>query len=1182
MQKKRARERIIMFLCIISLLFTPVLAASQSNAMRVSLDLKSATVKEFFDAVKVQTGLNFIYSTEQVKNMPRITIQSNSQPISEVLNKVLANTGYSYEIEGNIVTIVYQQPKENVRTATGVVVDEGGLPLPGAYIKLSKTEHSTITDNEGKFSINLFHQKEPVLIVSYLGMIVQEVKVAGTKPMTIVMKSDVKSIDEVVVTGYQEIDRRKLASSISSIKGADLIGGEYLSIDKMLQGRLPGVAVMNMSSTPGADSNLRIRGSSSITGNREPVWVVDGIILEEPVNISTEELNSPDKINLIGNAIGSVNPEDIERVDILKDASATAIYGIKAANGVIVVTTKQGKSQKPSISYTATLGITAPPTYDKMFRMNSADRIDMSIEMQERGLSFGSYKPSDIGYEGALQHLWNKDITYQEFLNQVKTLKGLNTDWYDLLFRTAFTHQHSVSITGGNDRSNYYMSMGYANNNSVTIGEGLERYNVLAKINTRINRNIHLGLKVSGSLSKAEHPHTSIDVYEYAYNTSRAIPLRTASNELYFYANEAGRNGVLSYNIMNELNHTGNKNDNSAIDVAVNLDWKVASWMRFSSILGLSRSNVTQENWGDEQSYYISSMRQSPYGKMLPNPIEDSEFAERYCLLPFGGELMTTNTRNTSYTWRNSLSLMQSFGKHEVSGSIGQEVRSSKYDGLSSTQYGYLPERGKKFVDIDPTVWKRYGALVKSHPDVVTDTKNNVISLYATAAYVYDSRYILNFNIRTDGSNKFGQSKSVRFLPIWSVSTRWNVINEKFMKNVDFLNDLAIRASYGIQGNVHPDQTPNLIASLGTLESMPQEYISTLYKLPNNKLKWEKTNSYNIAIDWAFWNNRIYGSLDVYYKKGVDQVVTKNVAPSTGASSVSINDGDVENKGWDLAVSFVPIQTRDWMWSLSFNTGKNYNKVLNAGNSAITWQDYIAGTLVSNGNAINSFYSYKFDKLDDQGFPTFKDINEKDEEGNAVVHSLQEMYDRAFVLSGKREPDLTGGFSTYLKYKNITFNALFSFSFGNKMRLNDLYESSGQRLPYPDQNMSSEFVNRWREPGDEDRTIIPVLSDKSLQINDKDVTYRIADNGWDMYNKSDIRVVSGSFLRCRSMSIRYDFKREWLKPVYLKGASVSFDMGNVFVIKDKALKGRDPEQIGFGSRSIPPQRSYSLRFNITL
>ena len=254
-------------------------------------------------------------------------------------------------------------------------------------------------------------KKELKMVFSFIGMKQREMTWKG-KSLTVVLEDDLQRIDEVVVTGYQEIDRRKLASSILSVKGDDLKGGEYLSVDKMLQGRLPGVAVINMSSTPGAAPKIRIRGSSSITGNREPVWVVDGIILEESVNISTEELNSPDKVNLIGNAISSLNPEDIDRVDILKDASATAIYGVKAANGVIVVTTKHGKNQKPSINYTTTLGITAPPTYDKMFRMNSADRVDMSIEMQERGLSFGSYKPSDIGYEGALQHLWNKDINY--------------------------------------------------------------------------------------------------------------------------------------------------------------------------------------------------------------------------------------------------------------------------------------------------------------------------------------------------------------------------------------------------------------------------------------------------------------------------------------------------------------------------------------------------------------------------------------------------------------------------------------------------------------------------------------------------------------------------------------------------------------------------------------------------
>lgn len=1155
-----------------------------SDERKVTLDLKEVTMETFLNAVKEKAGINMLYNSQMFDGVSLVTVKATNEPWNLLLNRVLSPRGFTYATKNDIVVIKRKEQKK--RVLEGKVVDDMGDEVSGVTILIVDKDQNvgTMTDPNGNFSLDL-PTDNTIVRISFVGMKTLEINTAKLnleKKQTFQLVPDAKLLDEIVVTGYQEIDRRKLASSILSIKGSDLMGGEYMSVDKMLQGRLPGVAVMNMSSTPGAAPKIRIRGSSSITGNREPVWVVDGIILEERVNISTEELNSPDKINLIGNAIGSLNPEDIERVDILKDASATAIYGVKAANGVIVVTTKRGKAQKPSISYTATLGMTAPPTYDKMFRMNSADRIDMSMEMQERGLSFGSYKPSDIGYEGALQHLWNKDITYQEFLNQVKVLKGLNTDWYDLLFRRAFTHQHSISVTGGSEQGDYYMSVGYANDESVTTGEGLERYNVLAKINTKINRNIRLGLKVSGSLSKTDHPHTSIDVYEYAYNTSRAIPLRTASNDLYFYANQSGYTGSIPFNIINELNHTGNKNDNSSIDVAIDLDWKVASWMRFSSLLGVSRSNVAQEDWADEQSFYISSMRMTPYGTMLPNPAEDTQFSTKECRLPFGGELVTTNTRNTSYTWRNSLSLIQSFGIHEVSGSIGQEIHSSKYDGLKSTQYGYLPERGRRFVDIDPTIWVRYNSLLRGHPDVVTDTKNNMISLYATAAYVYDSRYIFNFNIRTDGSNKFGQDKSVRFLPIWSVSTRWNVINEKFMKNVNFLNDLAIRASYGIQGNVHPDQTPNLIASLGALETLPQEYISKLYKLPNNKLKWEKTRSYNLAVDWAFWNNRIYGSLDVYYKKGVDQVVTKNVAPSTGASSVSINDGDVENRGWDLAVSFVPIQTKDWMWSMSFNTGKNYNKVLNAGNSALTWQDYISGSLVSNGHAVNSFYSYKFDKLDAQGYPTFKDTNEKDEKGNAVVHSQQEMYDHAFVFSGKREPDLTGGFSTYLKYKNITLNALFSFSFGNNIRLNDLYESSGQLLPYPDQNMSSEFVNRWREPGDEDRTNIPVLSDKSLTINNKEVTYRIADNKWDMYNKSDLRVVSGSFLRCRSMSIRYDLKREWLKSIYLKGASVSFDAGNVFVIKDKALKGRDPEQIGFGSRSIPPQRSYSLRFNIIL
>ena len=276
------------------------------------------------------------------------------------------------------------------------------------------------------------------------------------------------------------------------------------------------------------------------------------------------------------------------------------------------------------------------------------------------------------------------------------------------------------------------------------------------------------------------------------------------------------------------------------MDIVADLDWDIANWIKFSSVAGASRSNVVQENWADEASYYVTYYRNIPYGKHVPKPEEDKNYAAKWGQIPFGGVLETFNTKQTSIVWRNSFAMIKDFGKHQVSGSLGQEIRSSKTDGLASTQYGYLPDRGKSFVDIDPTVWTAYASMVKNHPDVVTDTKNNVISLYATMSYDYDNRYILNFNIRTDGSNKFGQSDDVRFLPVWSISTRWNIANEKFMRNVTFFDDLAVRASYGIQGNVHPDQTPYLISTLGTLETISQEYSSKLYKLPNTRLKWEK------------------------------------------------------------------------------------------------------------------------------------------------------------------------------------------------------------------------------------------------------------------------------------------------------------------------------------------------------
>lgn len=315
-------------------------------------------------------------------------------------------------------------------------------------------------------------------------------------------------------------------------------------------------------------------------------------------------------------------------------------------------------------------------------------------------------------------------------------------------------------------------------------------------------------------------------------------------------------------------------------------------------------------------------------------------------------------------------------------------------------------------------------------------------------------------------------------------------------------------------------------------------------------------------------------------KVGEDQVIQKTLAPSTGANYVAINDGDVNNSGWELSVNVNPIHGKDWNWGISFNTAKNYNKVKNAGEElSVTWSDYVNGTLVRNGRSINSFYAYRFKGLNDEGLPTFYGESEKDEDGVAIITTQEEAFDAAFVYAGRREPTLSGGFSTNVRFKRLTMNANFSFALGNKMRLNNLYYESGQALPFPQQNMSSEFVDRWREPGDD--TVIPALSDDAMTFGPYDRKYPIANNRWDMYNKSDLRVVSGDFLRCRSLSLRYDIAPEWLRKFYITAASLSFDVSNPFVIKSKDLKGRDPEQVTMGSGTVPPQRGYSLRLNVS-
>ena len=904
-----------------------------------------------------------------------------------------------------------------------------------------------------------------------------------------------------------------------------------------------------------------------------------------------------DRVNLIGNAISGLNPEDIERIDVLKDASSTALYGTKAANGVIVITTKRGKKGMPSIRYSTSMSFIGRPCYDDLFLMNSSERIEVSEEIYKRGLQFVGFSPTNAGFEGALYQLYNGMIDQKQFNQEVKEMKELNTDWFDLLFRNSFSHQHTFSLSGANDRVDYYFSAGYANQQGSSLKENSERFSFMSNLGFKISDKFRATVMLGASVSTTNRP--TVDLFEYAYNTSRAIPAYNADGSCFFYDYSAGvMDGPnftipLIYNVFNELHYSGSKNKIRSINTNINLDYKFTSWLSASAVLSYNSSASEGEIWYDERTYKVATYRKLPYGfdrKQLTNL---SNYMNNVCELPFGGILNSSSNGGDSFTARVSFNINKSFNEvHSLSLLGGLDLQSQKSTGISEEIWGYLPERGKNFVFLDKLdEWPNAARRMLQMKPTIIDATTNSIAYYASFAYAYKGKYVMSANIRGEGSNKLGEQ--ARFLPIWSFSGRWNVTDEYFMDPLlNVLSSLAIRASYGIQANVTEAHNPNMIISVGSLDSKSEEYYATLSSLPNEGLKWEKTNSFNIGIDFDLFKGKLSGSFEYFHKKSKDQLLPLQVTSTNGDKMVTINGGDLTNKGWDLVLALTPIRTENFEWRLSFNTSKVYNEVFTTAEQSVTYEQYLNGSLVRDGYALNTFYSYRFGGLDNKGIPIFLGLEDHDEEGNVIITTQEEALRSALVCSGKREPDLSGGLSMGFQYKNLSINSTFTLQLGSKIRLNELYQGNDFKLPYPGQNMSSDFVKRWRKPGDEKYTNIPTLTDELYTvrgvytggenpINKTDIMNNVSSNYWQMYNNADMRVVSGNFLRCNSISLSYSFNSDLVKKLYLKSLSLSFGVSNPFVVKAKGLQGRDPEQLTIGSGTVPPQQTYSFSMNVT-
>ena len=1161
----------------------PLGASALSPGDQVSFKRDVLTLEEMLDEVSSQLKCDVFYSEDEFDGDRKVRLPRRQLSLDELL-RVALPPKYSYTIKDGAI-VISPVPGDTSRKVSGIVRDENGEALPGVTVLLKGTSTGVTTGPDGRYTL-LIPGSHPGtrLIFSFVGMETREV-VVDREVIDVVMKLDVTKLEEVVITGYQVIDKKKLTSAVSTVKVKDVMIPGTMSIDQMLQGRVPDMLMMTNSGEVGVAPKIRIRGTSTLVGNREPLWVVDGIIVQDPVPIAPEELNDPDYINRIGNAIAGLNPRDIDRIDVLKDASATAIYGVKAANGVIVITTKKGQIGRPVVNYDFSTTYRRRPRYtDRNINlMNSKQRVEFSKDLVEKHHIYSS-GVNLIGYEGLVANLYNGSINYDEFASEVTKLESMNTDWFDLLTEDVFSHQHTLSLSGGSEEIRYYSSIGYAIDNDVIKGNHYERYTAALNVDANVSPKIVASLNLNANIGKREYSEESVNPIDYIYNTSRTIPALDEQGRYVYYNRQYGYQQTFKYNILNELDHSYSHQDNSSVMLTANLRYKATDWLSMQAVFSYSTSNTEQENYLGEQTWYAASLRKSNYGE-LPQKGDKVENT-----MPYGGELRKDYTRNNSYTARLQMDISKYFGKeeqHNISANLGYEVNSSKYVGFNRTDRGYYADRGKQFSTINLDDFPYYKDWVQKNVPTISDNLTNMISGYISMSYSYKNYFTLNANTRIDGSNQFGSRSNEKLLPVWSVSGAYN-ISEHFDIDNKWVNNLALRLSYGYQGNMLNGQSPEMIIKKEPFDTHYNELTSSVSIYPNPDLRWERTSSFNAGLDFSLFNNAVQMNTSYYYKHTKDAFLTKKISSVNGRNEYVVNSGTINNQGFSIDATVSPISNENFRWTLS----ASYSKVFNEMNTKpedeqYELEDFLTGNALTKGNAVSTFWSYKFIGLHPQnGGPVFDDMQDRKQELMGL--SKYDTYTMVLTPSGQRDPKAQGSITSTFRYKSFRLNFILNYSFGSKIRLFGLYDD-GLNFD-PEKNVNYEMVNRWRNPGDENHTNIPNIingSDPASQAYalhwSRGLTgiQMIAENAWTMYDNSDHRVVSGDYLKCSNMSLSYDVPVGKLEKYGISMLTATLSTTNLFDISSKKLKGQTPIQSGFSNTQLSERPTWSLSLSVS-
>lgn len=856
---------------------------------------------------------------------------------------------------------------------TGVITDEGNAPIPGVSILIQGTSTGTVTDIDGNFALSVPNQNS-VLVVSAIGYHKQEITVGNNSVINIKLSEDVTSLDEVVVIGYGQVEKEDVTGAIASVESKDIVRANPVQAAKAIQGQAAGVIVTKQNSRPGAGYNINIRGLSSINYSNEPLVVIDGVM---------------------GGDINALNPADIESMDILKDASSTAIYGSRGANGVIIISTKRGATGKPVVSYDGYVGVKTPAHLPDM--MNAQQFYEASVTARELN-----------GYPQT------RSFTSTE-LDLVES--GKSTDWLDQISSPALQTNHSISVGGGSGSTNYHFSAGYLNEGGSLENTRFQRYNIKGSMDSKVNDFLKVGFTANYSYAKRE----------------------VGSNEALRSAYRARPTGVVHYDDI--LNPDENQD----------FEWRgYAAWMGINDKQVLNPLiEINPHNFQDEtrsNTFFGNAyLELTPVDGLsirsaLSATVDNSRFGQ------FRGT-MTKDRKTTrlprsfrqtddisNYTLDNIITYKKNIGAHDIT-----------FTGVQST-FMQRNEEMDSYVDEIPynSLWYAYGT---GRPVELSTqlTERSLLSYMGRLIYGFQDKYVVTLTSRWDGASQLSEGNKWDFFP--SAAVAWRLGEEDFIQDVEAISDMKFRVSYGFVGNssVSPYSTQARLSRTQYDFGGSPAFGFAPANLADKNLKWEKSKELNIGLDMGFIKNRISASLELYNRNTVDLIYNVQIPTSSGFSSVTTNVGEVANRGIELSLNTVNIAKSNFTWSTNINFAKNVNEVISIGDGVD--RDIATGLFV--GHPLQAHYAYEFGgiwQLDEEAEAAKYDqvpgsVKVVDQNNDGMISSNEGIDDRTII--GSQQPDWTMGMTNKVTYGNFDLSFLIYTSQGALYRNNMLRGTMG-------------------------------------------------------------------------------------------------------------------------------------------